>query len=430
MAFACQHCRKSLEVSEHVAHQGAPHAASALGESFVVLPQPAAGDTSRRDRAASHAGSMLPDGLGIGGGQVLQAASMHEQLRTVGRLLELSERCNDLSAMVDGDAVARRCTGVPLCYDCAIGVLQELERRLKEVHDERSLMQRAFAELESGGELLLDAASDGEIESEIEAQLLEKAGLRQMIAAARRESEALQQEAARLRRLRAVQGAEHDARHRALNVLELRAHELREETLREAQLAAHCERELRRLLLVSVRSESFHIAHDGSFGTINGLRLGRLADAGIVDWAETNGALGQVALLAHTLSRAHRIEFTHHLLLPMGSTSRIVPKSDARTAYELYGSSSLSLTHVFSGRRFDKGLAMLLACVRELLGHAEANPRVGVPARPPHPIDRDAVDGLPVRYQLNQEERWTRALKCLLVDLKWLLAWDAAVKSG
>ena len=73
---------------------------------------------------------------------------------------------------------------------------------------------------------------------------------------------------------------------------------------------------------------------------------------------------------------------------------------------------------------------MLLACVRELLGHAEANPRVGVPARPPHPIDRDAVDGLPVRYQLNQEERWTRALKCLLVDLKWLLAWDAAVKSG
>ena len=377
---------------------------------------------------------MLPDGLGIGGGQVLQAASMHEQLRTVGRLLELSERCNDLSAMVDGDAVARRCTGVPLCYDCAIGVLQELERRLKEVHDERGLMQRAFAELESGGELLLDAASDGEIESEIEAQLLEKAGLRQMIAAARRDVDpgggrrtAAGRQSRRLRRLaQRCEEAEHDARHRALNVLELRAHELREETLREAQLAAHCERELRRLLLVSVRSESFHIAHDGSFGTINGLRLGRLADAGIVDWAETNGALGQVALLAHTLSRAHRIEFTHHLLLPMGSTSRIVPKSDARTAYELYGSSSLSLTHVFSGRRFDKGLAMLLACVRELLGHAEAIPRVGVPARPPHPIDRDAVDGLPVRYQLNQEERWTRALKCLLVDLKWLLAWDAA----
>ena len=55
-----------------------------------------------------------------------------------------------------------------------------------------------------------------------------------------------------------------------------------------------------------------------------------------------------MALLAHTLSSAHRIEFTHHLLLPMGSTSRIVPKSDARTAYEKkhrYGRTSRTQQH-------------------------------------------------------------------------------------
>ena len=124
--LACQHCRKSLEVSDQGTHRGAPQTATALGESFVVLPQPASADASNR----AQAGSMLADGLGLGGGQVLQAASMHEQLRTVGRLLDLSERCNALSALVDGDASAARCTGVPLCHDCAIGVLQELGHRL------------------------------------------------------------------------------------------------------------------------------------------------------------------------------------------------------------------------------------------------------------------------------------------------------------
>ena len=79
---------------------------------------------------------------------------------------------------------------------------------------------------------------------------------------------------------------------------------------------------------------------------------------------------------------------------------------------------------------------------------------------PPHPIDDDLVGGysvcvldrsvvtvyvrrtpgrrrtdqyarrLPrgaqVRVQFNQEEKWTRAFRCLLDDLKWLLEWHAA----
>ena len=31
-----------------------------------------------------------------------------------------------------------------------------------------------------------------------------------------------------------------------------------------------------------------------------------------------------------------------------------------------------------------------------------------------------------VRVQFNQEEKWTRAFRCLLDDLKWLLEWHAA----
>lgn len=73
-----------------------------MGESFVVLPQ----QLSEPEQ----------DGLPRGG-QVLQATSMHEQLRTVGRLLELSEACDEC--------------GVPLCEDCASGVLRELQRQVQ-----------------------------------------------------------------------------------------------------------------------------------------------------------------------------------------------------------------------------------------------------------------------------------------------------------
>jgi beclin 1 len=47
--------------------------------------------------------------------------------------------------------------------------------------------------------------------------------------------------------------------------------------------------------------DSFQISHEGSFGTINGLRLGRLPNQN-VSWVEINAAMGQTALLLDTVS--------------------------------------------------------------------------------------------------------------------------------
>ena len=107
---------------------------------------------------------------------------------------------------------------------------------------------------------------------------------------------------------------------------------------------------------INVYNDVFAIGADGSFGTINGLRLGRMPGV-TVEWTEINAALGQacatepnpassqgacpgvsrgkawhvakwrarpqVVLLLQTLARAHGATFSAHVLCPMGSFSKV-----------------------------------------------------------------------------------------------------------
>jgi len=174
-----------------------------------------------------------------------------------------------------------------------------------------------------------------------------------------------------------------------------------------------------------VFADVFCISTNGAFGTINGMRLGRLPGIA-VEWAEINAALGQVALLLHTVARAHQFSFSAYALLPMGSFSKVYRLDEPRTLYELHGSSSAHLGRLFGSSRFDRGLTMMLACARELLSFASSQPRAGVRPIPPFSIEDDLVGGLSVRPQFSQEEKWTRACRQLLENLAWLLAWRSA----
>jgi beclin 1 len=52
----------------------------------------------------------------------------------------------------------------------------------------------------------------------------------------------------------------------------------------------------KQLLATNVLDMAFFIWKDGEYGTINGLRLGRLPNDN-VEWNEINGAFGQIAML-------------------------------------------------------------------------------------------------------------------------------------
>lgn len=60
--------------------------------------------------------------------------------------------------------------------------------------------------------------------------------------------------------------------------------------------------ELSKLSRTNVYNDAFCIGHDGVFGTINGLRLGRVPNVP-VEWSEINAAWGMTLLLLSTIAR-------------------------------------------------------------------------------------------------------------------------------
>jgi hypothetical protein len=87
---------------------------------------------------------------------------------------------------------------------------------------------------------------------------------------------------------------------------------------------------LEKLERTNVYNDAFCIGHDGVFGTINGLRLGRVPGVPVsriylilnlimtgqfkVDWAEINAAWGQTLLLLYTIARKLDYTFDQYVL--------------------------------------------------------------------------------------------------------------------
>jgi len=63
-----------------------------------------------------------------------------------------------------------------------------------------------------------------------------------------------------------------------------------------------------------------------------------------------------------------------------------------------------------------------LACLKELGDHAEAQDKT---FKLPYRIDKDKIGEMSVKIQFNNEETWTKSLKYMLTNLKFLLVWLA-----
>jgi beclin 1 len=220
----------------------------------------------------------------------------------------------------------------------------------------------------------------------------------------------------------------------------------------------HDSRQLEQLQRTNIYNDTFCIGHDGYFGTINGLRLGRLNNPP-VEWPEINAAWGQATLLLNTIAEKLGFQFLGYRLRAMGSTSRVekieypqqsptqsslgsgnqaAPPDPKITKLDLFSSGDLPLHLPWLHRRFDAGMVAFLECLRQLGEFVEGTTRrgqggevAGPGLKLPYEIKRDRIGDASIKLGFNQnDETWTRACKYTLTCCKFLLAHASNVVSA
>ncbi|THW96921.1 APG6-domain-containing protein [Aureobasidium pullulans] len=269
----------------------------------------------------------------------------------------------------------------PVCSECTDLLLAGLQQRQTTANRER----QAYAEF-------LKKAKEGVPSQEEQRQAREAlAAAKQQEEKALRELEALEaektameEEIAALNREEAELEEEEAAFWRERNDFDNTVTKFREQNdslLNQLQFDTKLLEALQR---TNVYNDSFCIDHDGPFGTINGLRLGKLPDHA-VEWPEINAAWGLCVLLLTVVAEKLGCTFHGYRPLPIGSTSRIekleYPANDQSrtgkpkvTSLDLFCNSDLPLGLGFLHRGFDNAMVAFLECLRQLGEHVEQSP--------------------------------------------------------
>ncbi|KAH8107998.1 APG6-domain-containing protein [Cristinia sonorae] len=314
----------------------------------------------------------------------------------------------------------------PLCAECTHILLSNLTRQLEETKKERDGYIAFEKEVRKETEREKDGPSKAEVEQKIEKLKEEERFATDQLKAAETERAQLEQELKALELEEKALEEEEAEFWRVHNAHLLKSAEQASQlaALRAAYAADSAT--LEKLERTNVYNDAFCIGHDGVFGTINGLRLGRVPGVP-VEWAEINAAWGQTLLLLYTIARKLDYTFENYRLIPMGSFSRIERTTGDKATYELYGSGDLHIGRLLHNRRFDFAMVAFLECLKQLIDYVKSqDPHVDFP----HQIVKDKIGEASVKVQFSQEEAWTRALRHVLLALKILLKWATNGNNG
>lgn len=415
-----------------------------LTESQLVPPQSSPG-VSGGDAVTSPTNG---NGASKTTGQEPMNKSLSDEAEKAARLFDI------ISARSDIDH--------PICTECTDLLVEGLQKKLASATKERdayiSFLKTINASIPTEAEV--EAA-----EKALKSTLEEEEACYQELLALEKEKADLDREIADLEEESRQLDLEEDNFWRDRNSFALSLAEFQDERDALNMRYDHDSRQLERLQRTNVYNDAFCIGHDGFFGTINGLRLGRLANPS-VDWTEINAAWGQTCLLLATIAEKLGFEFRGYRLKPMGSSSKIEKfenplqsstqssshpattsadgsssGSPKTTTLDLFSSGDMPLNLPWVHRRFDAGMVAFLECLRQLGEHVEKTPvptstRRGQPGintsglKLPYEIKRDRIGDASIKLGFNQnDETWTRACKYTLTCCKFLLAHASNVAS-
>ncbi|KAI5219284.1 Beclin-1 [Manis pentadactyla] len=308
----------------------------------------------------------------------------------------------------------------PLCEECTDTLLDQLDTQLNVTENECQNYKRCLEILEQinedDSEQLQMELNELALEEERLIQELEDVEKNRRIVAENLEK--VQSEAERLDQEEAQYQREYSEFKRQQLELDDELKSV-ENQMRYAQM------QLDKLKKTNVFNATFHIWHSGQFGTINNFRLGRLPSVP-VEWNEINAAWGQTVLLLHALANKMGLKFQRYRLVPYGNHSYLESLTDKSKELPLYCSGGLRF---FWDNKFDHAMVAFLDCVQQFKEEVEkGETRFCLPYR--MDVEKGKIEdtggsggSYSIKTQFNSEEQWTKALKFMLTNLKWGLAW-------
>ncbi|ALC47441.1 Atg6 [Drosophila busckii] len=406
ISFACQRCLQPIVLDEHL-EKISVHAMAELslpiygGNVNTINPQ----DANSFDQFVPP--YRLTDSINGTGFMLVSDGRDNKKLSAAFKLKAELFDCLSSNSEIDH----------PLCEECADSMLEIMDRELRIAEDEWHVYKTYLNELERQQEGPNVDALDKELEElkQSEKQLLtelanlkaEEEGLNHAIEQEETEKEKLHEQEESYWR-------EYTKHRRELMLTEDDKRSL------ECQIA-YSKQQLDKLRDTNIFNVTFHIWHAGHFGTINNFRLGRLPSVS-VDWSEINAAWGQTVLLLSALARKIGLTFERYRVVPFGNHSYVEVLGDNREL-PLYGSGGFKF---FWDTKFDAAMVAFLDCLTQFQKEVEKrDTKFLLPYKMEKGklIDSATGNSYSIKIQFNSEEQWTKALKFMLTNLKWGLAW-------
>lgn len=204
-----------------------------------------------------------------------------------------------------------------------------------------------------------------------------------------------------------------------INMMEMKYTDLLEDVRSLDMDTERLETQLRRLSQLTCVNEMFHIWFEGPYGTINSFRIGylRANDEKLI--AQTDAGLGQAAMVIDTIASCSKYRFQQYQILPLGSTAKISKIDDRSSIYPLHIDQGPFT--MFPRRNFNAALTGFMTCINELGEFVAAyDPTMTMPFR----ISTSESKIGEVSYTYGDDvETWTRAMKFMLTNIKWIVAW-------
>ncbi|KAH8905982.1 APG6-domain-containing protein, partial [Coniochaeta sp. PMI_546] len=339
----------------------------------------------------------------------------------------------------------------PICVECTDLLVEEMQRKLESASRERDAYVSYLKQIQSSPltdeELRAQEAALLKARKDEEAALSELRRLEDEKSALDAELLALEAESRQL-------DAEEESFWRSRNDFATKLATFQNERDSINSRFDHDSRLLEKLQRSNVYNDTFCISHDGTFATINGLRLGRLSSKP-VDWPEINAAWGHALLLLVTVADKLGYRFDGYEPQPMGSTSKIIrldpvspassraggggggtsapPQPPKRHVLELYSSGDMPLGLTFMHRKFDVAMTAFLELVRQLGAFVQrqtagADGAEGLSL--PYRIEGDKIGEVSIKLGIAQDDGWTKACKLTLTCCKFLLAHASNVSAA